>query len=100
MVIQNLVYLALSILAVLFAKYVHVGIIYINMLYTYGDIFLTPFFSHTNVRHTLLLLCLPLGLAGIPAILYRLIKKKMLPYFFEMTWVFWFVFVLSNLLIR
>lgn len=100
MLIQSALYLVLSILAVLFAKYVHLGIIYIDMLYTYFNVTLASFLMSSWLRNVLILVLLPLGLAAIPAAIYRLIKKKNMPYFLEVTWVLWLVFILSNVLIQ
>ncbi len=100
MLIQSALYLVLSILAVLFAKYVHLGIIYIDMLYTYFNVTLASFLTSSWLRNVLILVLLPLGLTAIPAAIYRLIKKKNMPYFLEVTWVLWLVFILSNVLIQ
>lgn len=97
---QSAAYLILSLLAVFFAKYVHMGIIYFDMLYTYLNLSLSSYIEGTWVRNIIIMVLLPLGLAGIPALIYRLIKKQNMPYFLPLTWFLWLVFVLSNVLIQ
>ena len=100
MLIQSALYLILSILAVFFANYVHLGIIYMDMFYTYFIVTLAAFLTGSWLRNVVILMLLPLGLAAVPATIYRLIKKKNMPYFLEVTWVLWLVFILSNVLIQ
>lgn len=97
---QSAAYLVLSLLAVFFAKYVHMGIIYFDMLYTYLNLSLSSYIEGTWIRNVIIMVLLPLGLAGIPALIYRLIKKQNMPYFLPLTWFLWLVFVLSNVLIQ
>lgn len=101
---QSMIYLALSILIVVFSQYVGLAIAYINDIYNALNLFLMPIFSISKVgifiRNVLILVLMPLLLVGIPAIIYRFIKKKEMPYFFEATWLLWLIITLSNLLIR
>lgn len=101
---QSLIYLVLSIIVVIFAKYAHLLIIYIDLLYTFVNLKLAPIFSQVGIgliiRKVLLLVLIPVIIAGIPALIYRLIKGKNMPYFIELTWCLWLVIVLSNVLIR
>lgn len=103
---QGIIYLILSILVVLFAKYAFLFIVYIDMIYTYFDINLTPIFSGnsygTLIRNVLSLTLLPVIIAGIPALIYRAIKGKgkQMPYFLELVWVLWLIIVLSKVLIK
>lgn len=101
---QSLIYLLLSILVVVFAKYAHLLIVYIDLLFTYINIKLTPIFSPTGwgliIRKVLVLMLLPLVLAGIPALLYRAIKGSEMPHFIAIIWVLWTIVVLSVILIR
>ncbi|ASQ46744.1 hypothetical protein [Legionella clemsonensis] len=101
---QSLIYLVLSILVVVFAKFAHLLIVYIDMLYAYINVKLTPVFSHSGVgltiRKTLLLMFIPVIIAAIPALTYRLVKGKEMPHLIELTWCLWLVIVLSNILIR
>lgn len=101
---QSILYLILSILMVLFARYAHLVIVYIDVFYTWITIQLTPLL-HGNAYETLLrnvlpLVLLPVIIAGIPALIYRAIKGRHMPYFFEAIWVLWLIIVLSKLLIR
>jgi len=101
---QSLIFLLLSILVVVFAKYAHLLIVYIDMLYTWINIKLTPIFSQTGVgiiiRKVILLVLIPILIALIPAGIYRLIKGNSMPHFLELTWCLWLVIVLSNVLIH
>lgn len=104
MIKQSLIYLALSILIVLFAEYAHLMIVYIDVLYTWVNIKLAPVFSssHTGtiIRNVFCLVFIPVTIAGIPALGYRLAKGKTMPYFIEITWLIWLVVVLSKVLIH
>lgn len=101
---QSIIYLLLSILAVLFAKYIHVFIVYIDMLYIYVHIKLSPLFNQGGVggmiSKVIILVLVPVLLAAIPALVYRLIKGRDMPYFIELTWCLWLIIVLSNILIH
>ncbi|MFC3909204.1 hypothetical protein ACFORL_08985 [Legionella dresdenensis] len=101
---QSLIYVVLSILVVLFAKYAHLLIVYIDMLYAWFNVKLTPLFNYggwgTLIRKVILLVLIPVLIAAIPALIYRLIKGKDMPHFIELTWCLWLVIVLSNVLIH
>lgn len=104
MIKQTLIYLLISILIVLFAEYIHLLIVYIDLVYTYISIKLAPIFSNTSVgiitRNVLILVLIPVVIVGIPALIYRLIKGRQMPYFIEITWLIWLVLVLSKVLIQ
>ncbi len=101
---HSLIYLALSILVVIFAKYAHLLIVYIDMFFTYINWKLTPIFSQTGwgliIRKILVLMLLPIVLTGIPALIYKAIKGGMMPHFIAIVWVLWTIIVLSDILIR
>lgn len=101
---QSIGYLILSIIVVLFAKYAHLLIVYIDMFYTYVNVTLAPVFNSSDlgilIRKILTLVLLPVVIVGIPALIYLAIKGKRMPYFIEITWVLWLVIVLSKVLIR
>jgi hypothetical protein len=97
---QSAAYFVLSFLAVLFAKYVHTGIVYIDMLYTYINLSVAPYIAGDWIRNVIIMVCLPLAVAAIPALTYRLIKKKNMPYFLESVWILWLTFILINVLIQ
>ena len=100
---QSIIYLILSILIVLFAKYAHLAIVYIDMFYTWVTLQLVPIFSGNAygvlIRNVFTLVLLPVIIAGIPAMVYRAIKGRQMPYFFEVTWILWLIIVLSKVLI-
>jgi hypothetical protein len=101
---QSLIYLLLSILVVVFAKYLHHLMTFINYLYHYVDNLISPIFSKGGIGQTvcnvILLVSIPALLAAIPALLYRLIKGSTMPHFIATTWCLWLIIVLSNLLIH
>ena len=101
---QGLIYLLLSIVVVLFAQYVHVLIVYIDVFYTYINLKLAPVFSNSEVgiliRKVISLVLLPIAIAAVPALIYRAIKGKQMSYFIEITWFLWLIIVLSKVLIH
>lgn len=101
---QSLIYLVLSIVVVIFAKYIHVLIVYIDILYTYMHYKLSPIFNQGGiggiVSKVTLLVLIPVVIAAIPALIYRLIKGSSMPCLIELTWCLWLVIVLSHILIR
>lgn len=101
---QCLIYLLLSILVVVFARFAHNLIVYIDIFYAFINFKLAPIFSHTGVgimiRKVILLVFIPVIIAAVPALGYRVIKGKDMPYFFEFTWTLWLIIVLSNILVR
>lgn len=101
---QSLIYLLLSILIVIFAEHVQLLIVYIDMAYTYFNYKLSPIFNYSAIgimiRKVLSLVVIPIMLAAIPALIYRLIKGNHMPYFIQLTWFLWLIIVLSKVLIR
>lgn len=101
---QSLIYLILSILVVLFAQYVHLLVVYVDMVYTFINVQLAPIFSNSAtgimIRKVISLVLIPVIIAAIPALIYRAIKGKQMPYFIEVTWFLWLIIVLSKVLIR
>lgn len=101
---QSIIYLVLSVLVVIFSKYIHLFIVYIDMFYAYINIKLRPFFEWSGMSYTLirtfLLIIIPVIIALIPALVYRLIKGANMPNFIALTWCLWLVIVLSNILIH
>ncbi|HDO8074251.1 hypothetical protein [Legionella pneumophila] len=101
---HSLIYLLLSILIVVFAKYAHLIVVYIDMFFTYVNLKLTPIFSQTGwgliIRKILVLMLLPIIIAGIPALIYRALKGKDMPHFIAIFWIIWTIIVLSDILIR
>jgi hypothetical protein len=104
MIKKSLIYLLLSILVVLFAKYVHLAIVYIDMIYVYIMLQLASIFSINEtgllIRNVLVLALIPTLIAGIPALIYYVIKKQTMPYFMEIVWLLWLILVLSKVLIQ
>lgn len=101
---QFLIYLLLSVLIVVLAKYAHLLIVSVDMLYVYINSKLIPIFSQsgigTSIRKTLILVFLPIAITAIPALIYRVIKGGVMPHFIAITWMIWIIVVLSDVLIR
>lgn len=101
---QTLIYFILSILAILFASYAQLLIVYIDLTYTYINLKLSPIFSTSNlgisIRNLLTLILIPVVIAAVPALFYRLIKGRHMPYFIEVTWLLWLILVLSKVIIQ
>lgn len=104
MVKQISLYLVLSVLVVVFARYFHQLMVYIDLVYTWCNVQLAPIFSRSGlglaVRHILVLTLLPIAMAALPALGYRLIKGTTMPHFYFLTWFFWLILVLGVLLLR
>lgn len=101
---QTLIYLLLSILVVVFAKYAHLLIVYIDTFFMFVNVKLSPIFSQTGwglmIRKILVLMLLPMVITAIPALIYRAIKGREMPHFISITWIIWTIIVLSDILIR
>ena len=100
---QSIIYLIISILLIILKKYAKLFLAYIDYFYTTLSTQLSPILTNIGLgnplQKILLLALVPILITAIPALLYYLIKRKNMPYFFEMTWCIWFIIVLSNLLI-
>ena len=101
---QSLIYLLLSVLVVVFAKYIHVLIVYVVMCYTWVMVTVGPLFNQGNVdgmtRKIIVLVLIPVLIVAIPALIYRLVRGKNMPWLTELTWGMWLIIVLSNLVIH
>ncbi|MGQ3890388.1 hypothetical protein [Legionella sp. CNM-4043-24] len=101
---QGLVYLLVSILVVVFAQYLHIVFAWVDQFYHYIDSLLSPIFNKGGIGNiicrVILLTIIPVLLAAVPALLWRLIKGSDMPHFIALTWGLWLVIVLSNIVIR
>lgn len=101
---QTIIYLIISAFVIFFAKYAHLLIINVDLIYTYLNLKLA-FIFNTNptgifIRKIVTLIVIPVLLVSIPGLIYWIVRKKRMPYFFEMIWVIWMIIVLSNILIH
>lgn len=89
---------------VVFSKFAHMLIAYINLFYAFINTQLTPFFDHSGldeiIRKVILLVLIPVAIVAVPALSYRLVKGKEMPYLIEATWCLWLVITFSNILLR
>lgn len=99
-----LLYILITLIAVFGKKYFRTLIIYIDLAYAHINFKLHPLFNYLKLsshwRETLALTIAPLLVTGAPAIVYKLMKGKLMPHFFEATWLTWFIVVISNILIH
>lgn len=101
---QGLIYLGLSLLLIAFATYAKTFIVYVDLLYAYLNNALAPLFGNgfwgLFFRDMCTLVLTPFVLASIPAVIYWLLKRKKMPYFIQLIWLFWLILALSNYLIH
>ncbi len=101
---QSAIYLILSILVVFFAKYVYLVLMSIDSFYSVINTKLTPLFNQGGLSRTLqktvLLVIIPILVALIPTLIYRLIEGKNMPYFLPLIWCLWIISVFSNITVR
>jgi hypothetical protein len=101
---QSIIYLLLSIVVVLLARYIHELIVHVNMIYTFSCLKLSVLANQQGPNHIViaifLLVVIPVLIVGIPALIYRLITRRMMPYFLELVWCLWLVLSLSNSLLH
>lgn len=101
---QSIIYLLASILVVVFAKYAHALIVYIDMFFIWLNWTSAPLFKHIGIGEGMskivILVLTPILIAAVPALIYRFIKGQNMPGMIELTWCLWLVIVLSNILIR
>lgn len=104
MIKQAIIYLLISIIIVIFATQIQTILLYINIIYNNVNIKLAPIFSSTYsgmvFRKTFSLLLLPLIITGLPAVTYRVIQGRAMPYLIEVTWIVWLTLVLASILIQ
>ncbi len=100
---QGLIYLALSLIVVTFARYAHLLVVYLDIVYTHANLALAPLFSNSHagiiLRGVIILTLLPICITAIPALIYRALKGHTIPYYFEATWMVWLVIVISKIII-
>lgn len=101
---QALIFTFISILVIIFSNYAHNLIVYIHSLFIYIKNLLLPLFLAIDMGPMLQKICLliliPMSTAGIPALIYRLVRGQQMPYLIELTWILWLVLVLSTILIH
>ena len=100
---QGIIYLIISILVIILKKYAKLLLMYIDWTFTQITTQLSPLLTTIGIgqplQKILLLVLVPILITAIPGLLYYAIKHKAMPYYIEITWCIWLVFVLSNLLI-
>jgi len=101
---QTLIYLLLSVVVVLFARYAQLLVVYIDLFFAFINLKLAPVFSQTGVglliRKVIVLMLIPITIACIPALTYRVVKGRDMPHFISLTWIIWSIIVLSDILIQ
>ena len=104
MIKQSTVYFILSLLIVLFSSYIQRFFIYMDLLYVYLNQRLQPLFGSGFMgeafRDMVTLVIIPFAMAAIPALVYWVFKRKKMPYFIELIWLFWLIIAVSSYLIH
>ncbi len=95
---QSLIYLLLTAASVYFTGPLHRFLVYADNVFTRINSSLNYYFTSPELAKFITLIVLPLGLACLPGGLYWLIKRKKMPYFLELTWVLWVIFLANNLI--
>jgi hypothetical protein len=100
---QLSIYAVASILLVIFAHYAQKVFLYLDIGYHFLNIQLAQVFSSSETgimfRKITVLMMLPLIIVGTPALIYRLIKKGTMPYFYQALWLVWLTTLVSELMI-
>ncbi len=101
---QSVIYFVLSLIVIFFAAYAKAFLLYAAILYAFINALFEPVFGTGLIADALsdmlTLVFTPFLLAGIPALIYWLIKRKKMPYFIELIWLFWIIFALSSYLVH
>lgn len=96
--------IVLSFLLLIFANHAQQLLSYIDNAYTLLNSKLSYIFSSSPVGNTtqeaLSLLVIPFIIAGIPATIYWLIKRSLMPYFYHGVWIVWIILFTSLILTR
>lgn len=99
---QGILYFILSMVIIFFAPYAKLLLAYAGIMYTYVHDAIDPLFGKGMIgdafQDMCTLLLFPLVLAGLPALLYWMVKRKKMPYFIELTWLIWLIFAMSSYL--
>ncbi|OGT37744.1 MAG: hypothetical protein A3F11_00995 [Gammaproteobacteria bacterium RIFCSPHIGHO2_12_FULL_37_14] len=103
---HTIILITLSILVILltsYTSYAQDGMIWLLAAHDWVANALTNIFSGGQagnlIREMLALLCIPVAIGLIPAILYWAIKRHWFPYFMEVVWVVWLIQVGALLVI-
>lgn len=92
---HSIILIVLSILLVLFTSYAQQGMQWLLAAHDWVSNALTSVFSGDEagnmVKELLVLLCIPVAIALIPAILYWIIRRHWFPYFMEVVWIVWLI---------
>ncbi|MCX7115879.1 MAG: hypothetical protein NTW08_08250 [Gammaproteobacteria bacterium] len=99
---QFFIYLAVSILVLIFSHVIQLGLGYLLNVYHYLSQLISPVFNQVGlgrlVHQVILLTLIPICIAGIPKLGYQLVKGQALPHFIEITWCIWLTLMLTLLL--
>ena len=101
---QFIYLLVASILAVIFHRYIHVVIIYIDYAFTYIQLLMSTWLKNSGygifISKIITLTLFPIGLIYAIQSLCHLILKKQMKQPIYWIWLTWFVIVISILFIR
>ncbi len=96
--------IVLSFLLLIFANHAQLLLSYLDSVHTILNSKLSYIFSTSPVGNTtqeaLSLLVIPFIIVGIPATIYWLIKRTLMPYFYQCVWAVWIILFTSLILTR
>lgn len=98
------VIIVLSFVLLIFAHQAQLVLVYLNDAHTILNEKLSYIFSTSTVGNTFqeatCLLLIPFVIAGIPAGIYWLVKRRLIPYFYHVVWGVWIVLFTSIMILR
>ncbi len=101
---QLSILVVLSLVLLIFAQQSHAILLLLDNTHRLLNEGLSQVFSTSSVGNTtqevLCLMFIPLAIAAIPAIVYWLIKRRPMPYFYHVMWAIWIVLYTSLSLTR
>ncbi|HLB42794.1 MAG TPA: hypothetical protein VJN02_08115 [Gammaproteobacteria bacterium] len=92
---HSIVLIALSILIIFFTTYAQQGMQWLLTAHDWVSNALTNVFSGGQagnmVRELLVLLCIPVAVGLLPAVIYWVVRRHWFPYFMEVVWIVWLI---------
>jgi hypothetical protein len=94
----------LSFILLIFAHQAQMTLSYVDAMHSALNSKLSYIFSTSPVGNTTqeatCLLIIPFALVGLPALVYWLVKRTLIPYFYHMVWAIWIILFTSLILTR
>mgnify|MGYP006075116589 CR=1 FL=1 len=94
----------LSFLLLIFSHHSQMVLVFLNNAHSLLNEKLSYIFTSSTVgntfQETTCLLLIPFALAGIPASIYWVVKRHLMPYFYHVVWGIWIVLFTSLMILR